>query len=212
MKDIRPAPYFTASSVALDFVNTLSVVNGRETEWLNDGDDLLSWLSAARLAPDSVLEKFRSDDARNQRDQVAAEARDLREWLRKLVLENCGAPFHPVDAQTFAPVNAVLARDDSYTEIEITEREGFGASATKSARQRWRQPDALLLPVAKAIATFICDDDFTYIKTCEGRGCKLLFLDRTASRRRRWCDMSLCGNRAKQSQKRARQTNSATPS
>jgi predicted RNA-binding Zn ribbon-like protein len=35
------------------------------------------------------------------------------------------------------------------------------------------------------------------IRTCEGEGCSLLFLDLSRSGGRRWCSMAGCGNRAK---------------
>ncbi len=70
--------------------------------------------------------------------------------------------------------------------------------------RRWRSPEALLLPIAGAIAQFLCEDDFQYVKACEGSTCTLLFVDRTRGRARRWCSMAICGNRAKQAAHRNR--------
>jgi predicted RNA-binding Zn ribbon-like protein len=63
----------------------------------------------------------------------------------------------------------------------------------------------LLLPIAEAMARLICDEDFSYVKACEGPTCTLLFADHTRGRARRWCSMALCGNRAKQAAHRHRQ-------
>jgi predicted RNA-binding Zn ribbon-like protein len=71
--------------------------------------------------------------------------------------------------------------------------------------RRWTSPDALLLPIAEAMARLICDEDFSYVKACEGPTCTLLFADHTRGRARRWCSMALCGNRAKQAAHRHRQ-------
>ena len=38
----------------------------------------------------------------------------------------------------------------------------------------------------------------SYVKSCEGSSCTLLFMDRARGRARRWCSMAICGNRAKQ--------------
>ena len=32
---------------------------------------------------------------------------------------------------------------------------------------------------------------------CDGDGCAWLFIDTSKNRTRRWCDMAICGNRAK---------------
>jgi predicted RNA-binding Zn ribbon-like protein len=70
--------------------------------------------------------------------------------------------------------------------------------------RRWRSVDALLLPIARAIADVVSADDFTHVKACEGPTCTLHFVDRTRGRARRWCSMSVCGNRAKQAAHRER--------
>jgi predicted RNA-binding Zn ribbon-like protein len=54
------------------------------------------------------------------------------------------------------------------------------------------------------MAELVCDEDFSHVKACEGRGCTLMFLDRTRGHARRWCSMSVCGNRAKQAAHRER--------
>jgi predicted RNA-binding Zn ribbon-like protein len=56
----------------------------------------------------------------------------------------------------------------------------------------------LLLPIARAMAEVVTGCDFTYVRACEGAVCTLYFVDRTRARARRWCSMSVCGNRAKQ--------------
>lgn len=42
------------------------------------------------------------------------------------------------------------------------------------------------------------------IRMCDSRTCSWLFYDTSPTRRRRWCDMSTCGNRAKAARYRAR--------
>ncbi|MGX9430920.1 MULTISPECIES: CGNR zinc finger domain-containing protein [Bradyrhizobium] len=42
------------------------------------------------------------------------------------------------------------------------------------------------------------------MKACEGPPCTLLFVDRTRGHVRRWCSITICGNRAKQSAHRWR--------
>ncbi|WP_443030412.1 CGNR zinc finger domain-containing protein [Sphingomonas sp. ZT3P38] len=43
----------------------------------------------------------------------------------------------------------------------------------------------------------VVEQDFAQVEACEGHGCTLLFSDHTRRRTRRWCSMSVRGNRAK---------------
>jgi predicted RNA-binding Zn ribbon-like protein len=54
------------------------------------------------------------------------------------------------------------------------------------------------------MARLVCEEDFQYVKACEGDRCTLMFVDRTRGHARRWCSMSVCGNRAKQAAHRER--------
>jgi len=72
-------------------------------------------------------------------------------------------------------------------------------------KRRWNSSDALLLPIAEAMARLVCEEDFAHVKACEGPACTLLFADHTRGHARRWCSMALCGNRAKQAAHRLRQ-------
>ena len=63
---------------------------------------------------------------------------------------------------------------------------------------------AVLLPLADAVGDLVTAADFALVRRCQGTGCTLGFLDRTKSHRRRWCDMAVCGNRAKAAAHRAR--------
>jgi predicted RNA-binding Zn ribbon-like protein len=47
------------------------------------------------------------------------------------------------------------------------------------------------------IAGFLASPDFGHVRMCEGQHCGWFFVDRTPTRRRRWCAMEGCGNRAK---------------
>src|SRR5262249_8018672 len=101
------------------------------------------------------------------------------------------------------PLNRLLERDQSFSRIvaqPISESAYFELQRVR----RWRTPDALLLPIAEALARLVCSEDFTHVKACEGRACTLLFVDRTRGHARRWCAMAIFGNRAKQAAHRNR--------
>jgi hypothetical protein len=106
------------------------------------------------------------------------------------------------------PLNRVLERDQAYGVIvpRSADRENPTASSGFELRRLrlWSTPNALLLPIAEALAHLVCSEDFSLVKGCEGKTCTLLFLDRTHGRARRWCSMTICGNRAKQAAHRQR--------
>jgi predicted RNA-binding Zn ribbon-like protein len=57
--------------------------------------------------------------------------------------------------------------------------------------------DALIWPIVLAAAELLASDSRRQIHECAGEGCGWLFLDTSRNRRRRWCTMESCGNRAK---------------
>jgi len=202
----RPDPFLVADSLGLDFLNSIATPVDEPVEWLGSGEDLLAWLAYAKLVPVEVLEGFRGSAMPGELDAVAAQARALREWFRKFVLDNKGKPLRSSALQQLGPLNRILERDDEYTQLVKRERtDPFGTSGLvlRSVR-RWRSPDTLLLPIATALSELVANEDFAYVKACEGPVCTLLFLDKTHSRARRWCSMSTCGNRAKQAAHRQR--------
>jgi len=72
-------------------------------------------------------------------------------------------------------------------------------------RRRLGSVDALLVPVAEALALLLTEVDLAMVRQCESADCTLWFHDHTKSHRRRWCSMAQCGNRMKVAAFRARQ-------
>jgi predicted RNA-binding Zn ribbon-like protein len=195
---------FTADALALDFLNSVATPVDVPVEWLDDGEGLLDWLRQAQLVSAPVLERMRSQALPGELDKVADQARGLREWFRGFVLEHQGRALTRDDSKKLEPLNRLLERDESFSQIAPASSQEGNAFELR-ANRRWRSPETLLLPVAETLARFVCSEDFTYVKACEGPACTLLFADHTRSRARRWCSMALCGNRAKQAAHRHRQ-------
>ncbi len=57
--------------------------------------------------------------------------------------------------------------------------------------------DSVLWPIARAAADLLTSDEIQNVRICAAADCGWLFVDRTKNRRRRWCDMKVCGNRVK---------------
>lgn len=204
----RPPPLLLADAPGLDFLNSLAVPADEFVEWIGCGDDLLAWLELAGLVPQQILEDVRARALPGELDAVAGQARTLREWFRNFVVKHKGAPLQASALAELEPLNAVLARDESFGRIVARPQQqsrGPRSGLAWRVERRWRSPDALLLPIARTLADLVCEEDFARIKGCAGADCVLYFIDRTRSGSRRWCSMAICGNRAKQSALRARQ-------
>ena len=207
MTDSRPPAMFLADARGLDFLNSFAIPVDAEVEWLGSGDDLLAWLEAAELIEREAIDEVRGAAKSKELDAVAAQARALREWFRGFVQRHRGKPLTRAAATELEPLNQLLARDEEFSQVvpraKNDRREG-DTVLTLVSRRRWRSPEALLLPIAGAIAELVTSADFTDVKKCESATCVLHFLDTTRGRRRRWCSMAVCGNRAKQAAHRDR--------
>jgi len=194
---------FIAGDPALDFLNSVATPVDVSVEWLDDGAGLISWLQQAQLVSVAVLKEVRSQFRLDELDEVAEEARNLREWFRGFVQKHKGRPLSRDDFKKLERLNRLLERDHSFKQIApATSRDG--ATFELRMMRKWRSPETLLLPITEALARFVCSTDFTDVKACEGASCTLFFADQTRSRARRWCSMAICGNRAKQAAHRDR--------
>jgi len=199
---------FIAGDPGLDFLNSIGTPAGTVVEWLADGEDLVAWLQQAELLPPDAAAMIRANCFPGELDAVAAQARALREWFRAFVSKHRGRSLGPQALRELEPLNKILERDDAYGAIVARSGQGTGQPAISALEwrtlRRWRTPDSLLLPIAHAMADLITSADLSRVKSCEKAPCTLFFLDRTRGQARRWCSMTVCGNRAKQAFHRAR--------
>ena len=194
---------FLADSLGLDFLNSVSTPVDIPVDLLATGEGLLSWLQQARLVPEEVLRAARERSIPGEIDRLAGQARALREWFRAFVREHKGRSLSEADLAGLEPLNELLRRDQRHAEI-VMRPPGETPAFALAQKRHWQSPDALLLPIAEAMARLVCEEDFSYVKACEGPVCTLLFADHTRGHARRWCSMALCGNRAKQAAHRLR--------
>jgi predicted RNA-binding Zn ribbon-like protein len=197
----RPPAIFVADALGLDFLNSVATPVDTEIDWIADGDGLLAWLEQAQLVPAETLETLRAMPG--EFDNVAAQARSLREWFRGFVRQRKGRPLTAEDLSELEPLNRLLERDEGFGRI-VAHHHGHVSGLQFQTMRRWRSPEALLLPIGEALAKFVCEEDFSNVKACEGPACTLMFADHTRGRARRWCSMAICGNRAKQAAHRNR--------
>jgi predicted RNA-binding Zn ribbon-like protein len=195
--------FFIGDSLGLDFLNSVATPIDVPIDWIDDGEGLLGWLEQSRLVPADVLGAMRERAMPGELDRLAAQARSLREWFRAFVREHKGRPLEAADISELAPLNLLLARDEGFGRI-VAHEHGRTLALDFERSRRWASPELLLLPIGEILAELVCEEDFSYVKACEGPTCTLMFADHTRGHARRWCSMSVCGNRAKQAAHRNR--------
>ena len=198
-----PPAIFIADAPALDFLNSVATPVDTEIDWIADGEGFLGWLEQAQLVPPDALKALRAQALPGEFDGVAAQARSLRNWFRKFVSGRKGQPLRGADdLKELTPLNRLIERDERFSRIVASQDNRSGMEV--QSRRRWKSPESLLLPIGEVLSKFVCEEDFSNVKACEGPACTLMFADHTRGHARRWCSMAICGNRAKQAAHRQR--------
>lgn len=199
----RGPALFVADAAALDFLNSIATPVDEPVDWIDDGNGWLEWLKQSGWVEDEILQRLQALAMPGELETVAAQARSLREWFRGFVLKYKGKPLEASALTELEALNRLLERDEKYTQITL--QDGETPKLAWELKRRWRSPDSLLLPLGEVLAQFVSEEDFTNVKCCEGPSCTLMFVDHTRGRKRRWCSMAVCGNRAKAAAHRERQ-------
>ncbi len=200
MADQRPAPFLIADSLALDFINTIAKPKAVQFEWLNAGNDLLNWMVAADLATEAEITALRHPSLSKQLSQAAETIRAFREEFRAFVHQASESGTVPADHPMIARLNTLLSQGAQTLHLSPTPEGGFSVESKHSLQT----VDDLLPRIAAACAELIAEADFAHVRNCEGPECSLYFRDVSKNRKRRWCSMEVCGNRAKAAAYRAR--------
>jgi len=196
---------FLGNHTALDFLNSIASPVDVPIEWLGNGEAFIGWLHQAGLVPQEALCAISDNAGPGEIDAIAAHARALREWFRGFVHKHRGKPLSRVALEELEPINRILARDERHSQIVlIANRQEKPSPFSLVEKRKWQASGALLIPIAESMAQLVSEEDFTYVKACEGPVCTLLFVDNTRRHARRWCSMAICGNRAKVAAFRAR--------
>jgi predicted RNA-binding Zn ribbon-like protein len=187
-------------NVALDLANTESGKGTSEHQnHLQAAENVLDWLEHARSLPRDEAERLRTALATSPDQAVELLARALA--LRSAIQE-IGAAIG--DART-PPGSALAALADLHGACL---RRSVLSASPDGCRWRWAVEtapvEAALGPIALAAVALFTHGDFRRIKQCGGRACGWLFYDTSKNNSRRWCEMEVCGNRAKQRRLAAR--------
>jgi predicted RNA-binding Zn ribbon-like protein len=189
-------------ALALDLTNTSS---GRGTpghqEHLRDFDTVMQWVAHARILTPGDCAYVRSAAASCPKVARAFFKRLLE--IRELIwmIATALAERRPVSEKLRGALTAAHA--ESLRQAEIKMRAGV---FIWSWNPRHDIQAAILGPITLSALTLLMEKDLSRTKRCAGQECGWLFFDTTKNKRRRWCEMRVCGNRAKVRAARARRT------
>ena len=179
---------FAGDHLAINFINTLRMIDDQLTDTLQSGGDVKAWLRRLDVPVARGTLPF-SDDV------LLQAARELRESALAAVEDRKSAK-----KPSLAALNRFLSNAPSHETLRME-----AVNTLSVARVYGKESaEAFLAPVAEAIADLLANADFNLIRHCEGKACVLWFYDRTKGHRRRWCTSTGCGNRAKVAAFRAR--------
>jgi len=182
---------FVGERLWLDFVN--SELSARNGDALYDFESLVQWLEAA-----AILDLERATGIRRRAIQQPAgaaasliDARRVRASLRSLAERGVVSDRIRMDA--LAEINRVLGRSAGTRRVDLRNDGTFSRSFVPVG-------DAfagLVIPVVESAADALIAGELARVRRCADARCMRVFYDTTKNGRRRWCDMSTCGNRAK---------------
>lgn len=172
---------------ALDFVNTLEFEGGGPIDHFSTTAQAFDWLRQRGLLHEAPTAHA---DARLRR------IRSARAALRELV--DAAAEHRPPAQSAVGEANRVLRAR------EVLELVPDGSGVTLGHVHVGDPIDDALARLADPIAREVSGDGRERLRICANDRCRYVFVDTSRTGRRRWCDMSSCGNRAKAARHRAR--------
>jgi predicted RNA-binding Zn ribbon-like protein len=196
IKRRQPQFELIAGSLCLDFINTL------DDRFLSEPKDLLKdYADLARFAEDAgILDAAQADHLSELSTTYPEAARralraavQLREALYAVIWATIKK--NPVSKDALITLNQYVQKAAQHSSLVHTLKD--------DRKFEWRFDDApnnleaLLWPIARSAAELLVSEQLEFVHACASEACQWLFLDVSKNHRRRWCDMTKCGNRAK---------------
>jgi len=180
------SPKLIAGRLALDFANLRPVAH--DLSWT----EFVDFLVDSRVVSEERGMRLESLEGSEPGvvDAVVLKILRLRECVRAI--------FSAVEARRefpkawVAPINEILRVTEGHDELVAGEGRWRLEFIGRESGLEW-----LLAAIARSAAELIVEGQNAPVKRCANAGCKLLFYDDSRTRRRRWCSMSVCGNRHK---------------
>ena len=180
-------------AVSLDFINTLDDrFSDHPKELLASYIDLARFGEDTGILSDVQVERLFawSMQFKDEAEEALKSATELREAVSEI--------FYAVVRKEAVPAPAVgiLNRHDEAAAKHLRLVPGKGRFEWKFESEP-NDPYAPLWPIARDAGELLASERLEFVRACASKTCEWLFLDESKNHRRRWCDMTKCGNRAK---------------
>jgi predicted RNA-binding Zn ribbon-like protein len=185
---------------SLDFVNTEGGTRSSSPDRVQDYGDLARWRAYAGVIGEGEAGRLLDLAGADPRaaTRVHARAIEFREAL-----------FRILDATLRG--EPATAEDRAILDREVAEALAHQRLVPHDGHFDWEivedvtRMDRILWILAADAADLLASEQLARVKKCCGDQCEWVFVDESRNRSRRWCEMSDCGNRAKQRRYQRRQ-------
>jgi predicted RNA-binding Zn ribbon-like protein len=181
--------------LCLDFANTVSrrKMPGRTSDNLPEYSDLVSFARQSRVVtPRNANELLASGRTEPRKAAAVLRAAILfREAIYRVFSSIAESrPVSPSDVKVIAD-----SAGDALRHRQLV-------TAGRNYRWEWERGKkqelaSVLWPIAQSAADLLTSDRLRKVRECDAPTCAWLFLDESRNHTRRWCDMTVCGNREK---------------
>lgn len=187
-----PRYLMVGGRLCLDFCNTVRDRDGAPQERLTDYSELVgwSWRAGVLNAEEAIRLRRAARRAPTAAVSVVERAIALREAVHTIFV--AAARGEDADPDAIEALNSELGSAMARSQLVRAD-----AGYTWVWDEGGRALDCMLWPVARSAADLLTSGELAAVRECDGRDCGWLFLDTSRNRTRRWCDMRICGNRAK---------------
>ncbi len=196
----RQAPHGHQADLqdGLDFVNTLELERGDPVDRLASPATALHWLREHGFLHDQTMERlatqFADDEEVGQR--ALGRIRRVRGAMREVL--DATVERRPPDGQALERVNRALRTPYTYELVPAPD------GVSLDHRHDGDPIDGALARLAESVAREVSQGEPERLRICANEECRWVFNDTSPTGRRKWCDMSTCGNRAKAARHRER--------
>jgi predicted RNA-binding Zn ribbon-like protein len=183
--------HLLGGALCLDFANSTNwSADEKPFDLFWDYPALLQW--SLQLGVFNLPQAERLMQLASQRDPEAQAVLEKTRRLRQAIYRifSCAADGANAPDEDLALLNATLSEALPNRQVR-SQQGGFVWDWSEDSPAL----DGLLWRVAQSAGDLLTSEQLKRVKRCDG--CGWLFLDTTRGGQRRWCDMSICGNRAK---------------
>jgi predicted RNA-binding Zn ribbon-like protein len=193
-----PHGHQAALEDGLDFINTYEFERSGPVDHLTDLPTALHWFQRHNLLHVDAMEAAIAA-GREHPEQAARtlrRIRRLRAAMRELV--EASVERRPPALDQLAEVNRSLRTHYVYVLVPAPD------GVSMDHRHEGDPVDGALARLAESLARELSQGDVERLRICANPTCQWAFFDTSRTGRRKWCDMSTCGNRAKAARHRER--------